>query len=291
MDEDNNKRGFLDKDFIFFNLHDDKKVKIESHYHDFCKVVLFVSGTVTYYIEGTAYRLQPGDILLINCETIHKPVIDFTAPYKRMIVWVKPSFLKKHSDARNNLLTCFEVARQCNCNLLRMAPKTRGIIQSLVSQINDTYQNQNFGNEILRNSLLLQFIIYLNRMALEMKSGIIPASIDIEHDETVNEILKYIDSNIADDLSIERLASVFFLSKYYLMRKFKRHTGYSIHQYVLQKRLIAANRLLRAGHSVITACMESGFNDYANFTRTFKKMYGLSPKKYHNLPKQEELQG
>jgi AraC-type DNA-binding domain-containing proteins len=290
MDKDtnilNNKRGFLDKEFSFFNLNDEREITIDSHYHDFCKVIVFVSGKVTYYIEGTAYRLKPWDILLVNCDTIHKPVINFTSPYKRMIIWVRPSFLQKNNDTKSNLLTCFELAHQRNLNLLRMTPKMQIIIQSLLSQINDTYQHQNFGNELLRNSLLIQFIIYLNRMTLEVKNGIIPADIDIEHDETVNKILKYIDSNIAEDLSIEKLTSVFFLSKHYLMRKFKQHTGYSIHQYVMQKRLIAANQILRSGQSVITACMESGFHDYANFTRAFKKMYGMSPKNVRPLSTQ-----
>ncbi|HWR42934.1 AraC family transcriptional regulator [Sporomusa sp.] len=293
MDKDtklvNNKRGYLNNDFSFFNLHDNKEIKIDSHHHDFSKVVVFISGKVTYYIEGTAYKLKPWDILLINRDTVHKPVIDITSPYKRMIIWLRPSFLQKHSDTKSNLLACFELAYQRKFNLLRMTPKIRIIVQSLLSQINDTCQDRNFGDELLRDSLLLQFIVYLNRMTLEMKNGIIPADIDIEYDETINKILQYIDTNITEDLSIEKLASVFFLSKYYLMRKFKQHTGYSIHQYVLQKRLIAANQFLRAGQSVITACMESGFHDYANFTRAFKKMYGLSPRKYYNLPKQEDF--
>lgn len=293
MDKDtkflNNKRGYLNNDFSFFKLQDNKEIQIESHYHDFNKIVVFIAGKVTYYIEGTAYKLKPWDILLINRDTIHKPVIDVSSPYKRMVLWLKPSFLQKHSDTKSNLLTCFELACQDKFNLLRMTPEMRIIVQSLLAQINGTRQNQNFGDELLRNSLLIQFIVYLNRMASEMKNGIIPADIDIEYSEAINQVLQYIDTNIAEDLSIEKLASVFFLSKYYLMRKFKQHTGYSIHQYVLQKRLIAANQFLREGQSVITACMESGFHDYANFTRAFKKMYGLSPKKYHKLPKQDEF--
>lgn len=291
MDKDtklpNNKRGYLNNDFSFFKLQDNKEIQIESHYHDFNKVVVFISGKVTYYIKGTAYKLKPWDILLINRDTIHKPVIDITSPYKRIVLWLRPSFLQKHSDSKSNLLTCFELACQDNFNLLRMTPEMRIIVQSLLSQINGTRQDQSFGDELLRNSLLIQFIVYLNRMASEMGNGIIPADVDIEYSEAINQVLQYIDTNIAEDLSIEKLASVFFLSKYYLMRKFKQHTGYSIHQYVLQKRLIAANQFLRQGHSVITACMESGFQDYANFTRAFKKMYGLSPKKYHKRPKQD----
>lgn len=281
----NTKRGYLNTDLSFFNLEDTQEMQIESHYHDFNKVVVFVAGKVTYCIEGKAYKLKPWDILLINRDTIHKPLIDVTSPYKRMIVWFHPSFLHKYNNT-GNLLACFEIAAKHKCNLLRMTPKMLTTVQSILFQINSTCQNQNFGDELLRNSLFLQFIIYLNRMALEIKKdAAIPG--DIEYDEMIGNILNYIDKNIADDLCIEKLASVFFLSKYYLMRKFKHQTGYSIHKYVLQKRLITANQLIKAGQSVLTACMDSGFHDYSSFTRAFKKMYGLSPTKYHKLAKYE----
>jgi AraC-like DNA-binding protein len=284
----NHKRGYLTRDFSFFSLQDKKEMHIESHYHDFNKVVVFIAGKVTYYIEGTAYKLKPWDILLISRDTIHKPVIDPAVTYQRMVFWLKPAFLEKHSGTNANLLTCFELSCRHKFNLLRMTPEMRGIIQTLLTQLQHTCQNRDFADDLLGNALFLQFIIYINRMSMAMKNGTAAADIDMEYDETVNHILAYIDSNLTGDLTIEKLAAVFFLSKYYLMRKFKQHTGFSIHQYVLQKRLIAANHLLRAGQPVLTACLDSGFHDYANFARAFKKMYGLSPKKYHKLPGQEK---
>ena len=293
MDKDtcflNHKRGYLDEDFHFFSLQDQKELQIESHYHDFNKVIVFISGKATYYIEGTVYKLKPWDILLINRDTVHKPVVDITAPYRRIVLWLRPAFLQKQRDTKSDLLTCFRLACQHKFNLLRMTPDRRLMIQSLLSQLDDACQHRDFGDDLLQKALLLQFIVHLNRMALKMKNGSVPVDGDIESDETIDRILQYIDTNIADDLSIEALAAAFFLSQYYLMRKFKQHTGYTIHQYVLQKRLIAANQYLRAGRSVMTACLESGFHDYANFARAFKKMYGLSPKNYYILSKQKNF--
>lgn len=283
----NEKRGYLNNDFIFFNLQDTKEMEIKSHYHEFNKIVIFISGKVTYYIEGTAYKLKPWDILLIKHDTIHKPIVDTTFPYKRFILWIRPSFLQNYKSAKDNLLTCFELAHQHQFHLLRIPPEMLPIIQSIFSQINGTCQNLNFGDEVLRSSLFLQLIVYLNRMPMDIKKDALPAG--IECDETIYRVLKYIDHNIADDLSIEKLASVFFLSKYYLMHKFKYYTGYSIHNYVLQKRLMAANQFIKAGQPVMTACMESGFHDYSNFTRAFKKMYGMPPKKHYDLEKHKEL--
>ena len=282
----NKKRGYLHQEFSFFNLEDTQELTIESHYHDFDKIVIFIAGQVTYYIEGTAYELKPWDILLISKDTIHRPLIDITSPYKRMVLWFRPSFLQKYNI---NLLTCFEIAAKRHCNLLRITPKMLTAIQSLLLQINNANKNQEFGDELLRTALVLQLIIHLNRAALNLKkSADLPD--DVKHDQMIDNILVYIDNNITNTLSIEKLATVFFLSKYYLMRKFKQHTGYSIHQYILQKRLIRANQLMKSGQSVLTACLDSGFHDYSSFTRAFKKIYGLTPTEYQKLAAFENKQ-
>ena len=55
-DADGNiKRGWLDRDFRFFHLRDQKKQEFESHYHDFDKIIIFLSGKVTYVVEGKSY--------------------------------------------------------------------------------------------------------------------------------------------------------------------------------------------------------------------------------------------
>ena len=276
-----NKRGYLSNDFIFFHLQDKTELQIESHFHDFNKVIVFLSGQVTYYIEGIAYKLQPWDILLISHDMIHKPCIDGGAPYRRMVLWLKPSFLAQQSSPSTNLHTCFDLASRHKFSLLRMKPETKLMIQTLLSQIHAANENRSFGDDLLQGSLCLQFIIQLNRLALEINNGAIPADLGLEYDETINKVLRYIDDHISEDLSIEKLETVFFLNKYYLMHKFKCHTGYSIHQYILQKRLITANKLIRSGRSIVTACLESGFRDYSSFSRVFKKVYGTSPRKYN----------
>lgn len=279
----NTKRGYLSQNFSFFNLCDTKNLQIESHYHDFHKIVIFLSGRVTYHIEGIAYQLKPWDILLVHNDAVHKPVIDIAAPYKRMIFWVRPSFLQTCHPAGDNLAACFEAAYRQKSNLLRMSPDMLLIIRTILEQLDAACRQEAFGGAILRDALFLQLIVYMNRMTLGRDP--VALSAGMERDETICRVLRYIDSHLAEDLSIEALGARFFLSKYHLMRKFKQHAGYSIHHYVLQKRLIRAKQMLKAGYSVTAACLESGFHDYSNFTRSFKKMYGVSPKQHHNAGK------
>jgi AraC-like DNA-binding protein len=279
--EIHHKRGYLNKDFEFFHLKDNKAMQFEFHYHDFNKIIIFISGNVTYLIEGKTYNLKPWDTLLVNNNEIHKPIIDQSEIYERIIIWVNSSFLLQHNDSQCNLLTCFELAAEKKLNLLRLSPEMLVGIKNLLSQLEDTQSSSEFGSKVLKNSLFLQYIVQLNRMYLGIE--IDTEHPDIEYDESIERILDYINSNLSEDLSMDKLASVFYLSKYYLMRKFKHQTGYTVHNYILQKRLIAANALIKKGKSITTTCIECGFGDYSNFVRAFKKSFGLSPKKHYKM--------
>lgn len=275
------KRGYLQKNFELFHLKDKKNMQFEFHYHDFNKIIIFISGKVTYLIEGKAYQLKPWDVLLVNSNEIHKPLIDAGEPYERMVIWVNSFFLMKEDDGEKTLLTCFELATERKMNLLRLTPELLPLIKNILFELESTDKNQEFGNRILKNSLFLQLIVYLNRISLCIEND--KEQPDVQYDKTIARILQYVNENLSEDLSMDKLSSVFFLSKYYLMHKFKQHTGYTLHNYILQKRLIAANSLIKEGKSITTACTESGFNDYSNFVRSFKKLFGLSPKKHVQL--------
>ncbi len=273
------KRGYLKRDFEFFHLKDMKDLKFESHYHDFNKIIVFISGNVTYLIEGKAYRLKPWDILFVSSHEVHKPIIDSMEVYERIIIWVNPVFLTKHNTRECNLLTCFELASSQKHNLMRLDQKKIGNIKTTLVKLNDACKSKEFGSGILKNSILLQLIIFLNRLFLGTENT--ENQSDVEYDKSIEDILSYINDNLNEDLSIDYISSKFFVSKYYLMHKFKNQTGYTIHNYILQKRLIKANTLIKKGEAVSEVYLKCGFGDYSNFIRAFKKMFGLPPKKYY----------
>lgn len=271
------KRGYLNKNFQFFHLKDKKDTQFQFHYHNFNKIVIFISGNVTYLIEGKSYNLKPWDILLVNNNDIHKAVIDTAYVYERIIIWVNSDFLIKNNNGCN-LLTCFELASKQNFNLLRLNDEWVTNIKTLLFKLEAACKNEDFAYEILRTSFFLEFMVYANRLFLGIQN--INELSDIQYDKHISSILNYINGNLCEDLSIDKLSAEFYMSKYYLMHKFKMQTGYTIHSYILQKRLIKSNSLMKAGRSITESYMECGFGDYSNFVRAFKKMFGLSPKNY-----------
>ena len=99
-------------------------------------------------------------------------------------------------------------------------------------------------------------------------------------DPKIEEILRYIAAHLTEDLTVEVLANRFYLSRYYLMHRFKAVTGYTVHQYISQKRLVLAGELIRSGVPVMKAAEQAGFGEYSTFLRAFQGTFHMSPREF-----------
>ena len=263
------KTGYLKEDFRLFHINDQTKKDFSYHYHDFHKIIVFISGKVTYHIEGKAYHLKPRDILLVSQGAIHKPEIDPSVPYERYIFWIRDDL------SCQELNTCFQKANDRSFNLVRADSALQEHLKDLLPEIEQTLQNKHFGDTVLRNALFTQFMIYINRIFLRTSSS--PDKKTYSSDTQVEQLLKYINRNLSENLSIDQLANRFFFSKYHMMRKFKEESGYTIHNYITSKRLLMARSLISQGMPVMKAAQASGFHDYTTFVRAYKKQFGKAP--------------
>lgn len=82
------------------------------------------------------------------------------------------------------------------------------------------------------------------------------------------------------ELPIETLAADIFVSKYYLIKKFKRATGMTPHQFHIQNRIRKAQSLLNAEQTISSIAVEMGFYDQSHFDKAFQKIVGISPSEY-----------
>lgn len=272
------KKGYLNEDFHFFNLKDQKKNEFETHYHDFNKIIVFISGQVTYIIEGKSYTLKPWDILLVGKNDLHLPIISSTTPYERIILWLNPLFLEEHNKDNCNLLNCFQLATEKRLNLIRLNRMNITSLKQNLSALEGAMQDEAFGSYILKNALFLQLMVKINRLFLETNFS--ESIEDIKYDPRIEDILSFINLNLHEDLSIDIISEKFYLNKYYLMHLFKQETGYTLHSYIQKKRVIRAAELLKSGLQAGEVCSLCGFGDYSTFVRTFKKEFNLSPKQY-----------
>jgi len=269
FNEPTEKTGYLEQDFRLFHIKDQTKREFSYHYHDFHKVIIFLSGKAAYHIEGKSYYLKPWDILLVNRHAIHKPEIDFSVPYERFVLWIR-------NDIKSTeLLRCFQKAIDRSYNLIRLDSDTQEKLKQLLYELEAALKDKKFGSELLGSALFTQFMVYVNRIFLE-KQYIYDAR-SYSSDSQIEELLRYINHNLTEDLSIETLARKYYLSKYHMMRKFKEETGYTIHNYIISKRLLLARTKISEGTPILKASQLSGFSDYTTFSRAYKKQFGTAP--------------
>ncbi|CUU46636.1 MULTISPECIES: AraC family transcriptional regulator [Clostridium] len=285
MNKNSNKSGYLNNDFQLFHLKDKKNQEFEFHYHDFNKIIIFLSGKVTYLIEGKAYNLKPWDILLVNNHDVHKPIIDSSEIYERIIIWANSDFIENHNYENCDLSTCFRLANEKSFNLIRLNSKLQDNIKFIIDSLMTSFNSQDFGSKLLSNSLFIQLLVYLNRVHLN--NMYINDEASLKYDKQIEKILKYINNNLSENLSTETLSQKFYISKYYLMHKFKKETGYTLHNYVNQKRLLMAKDLISSGEQITKVYLLCGFNDYTCFLRSFKNLFKKSPSEFS--PKTKKL--
>ena len=245
------KTGYLNEEFRLFHIKDQTSREFSWHYHDFHKVVVFFSGKASYHIEGKTYHLKPWDILLVDRHAIHRPEIDASVPYDRFILWIQ------NDIPQQELLKCFQKANDRSYNLIRLHPSLQEKLKELLMDLESAARSEDFAKDILTQALFLQFMVYLNRIFLE-KQYIFDRK-SYSFDSQIAEILQYINHNLQDNLSVDQLASRYYISKYHLMRKFKEETGYTLHNYIVSKRLLMARNLISEGMPVVKAAHESGF--------------------------------
>ena len=257
---------------------------MDYHHHSFHKIVIFMSGDVTYTVEGKNYTLKPWDILLINKNEIHKCHVNSDEPYERLVIWLKDD-IETLDKYFKSLTSCFD---NKNNFLLRLKENSCNTVKNLVFKLIKYNNSDNIYDIALRNTFLIQVLVVLNKAYI--KNNNIDVTNDIFYDKTTERIITYINNNLHNSLDIDLLSDKFELSKHYLMRKFKKQTGYSIHSYIVQKRLMLSIELMKDESCMYIIAEQSGFNDYSTFMRAFKQYYGTSPKKYYeNCDKIESL--
>ena len=103
-----------------------------------------------------------------------------------------------------------------------------------------------------------------------------------EQIETVIGVRNYIDNNYDKNLNLDLLSRFRFVSKFHLLRLFKKHYGLTPRQYLIDKRIEKSKEQLKIGMSVTETCYAVGFESLGSFSTLFKAKTGKSPSKFQN---------
>ena len=107
-----------------------------------------------------------------------------------------------------------------------------------------------------------------------------------DEEDTMEAVRQYIDQHIREELSVEKLAQMSYMSQNHLTRSFKKKYGKTVIDYIIEHRLALAESLLRDTSKTVTMIAdEIGYFDYVYFSKLFKKHFGMTPKEYRMIMK------
>lgn len=247
------------------------------HIHDSYELYYFIAGDVTYNIEGQTYKLSPHDLLVINSKELHRPYFDSCMCYERIVVHFNPDIISLFNSLDYNILHYFENRKLGYSNRIDGSKVLLEGIHVLLSQMKYWSSLNNSEGYIMIKTLFIQLLIKLNRIFVDNKNLLISNS---QYDEKVLDILEFINQNLKEKISLDLLQKKFFVNKYYLCHMFKKNTGFTVFEYITYKRIMKAKELLKSHIPTTQACSESGFEDYSNFYKVFKKLVGVSPRRF-----------
>ena len=217
------KRGYLLENFRLFHLKSQSGAKVEYHYHEFCKLLLLVSGRGGYVVDGQRYLLQPGDVILIGSRSAHRPELEADSAYERIIIYISPEFLQKMSTADCDLLDIFQMDAG---HVLRLKETERKKIFAMTAALEKELSGSDYGREIVSNAYLLRLLVEIGRQ--RRRTDVHNPHPVIPENPRVLEWMAYIDKHLTEDLDMDTLAERFFISKYHMMRLFHRETGFTV---------------------------------------------------------------
>lgn len=264
------QRGYLNEPFRLFYLADDRAGDIEYHYHTFHKIILLLAGRAGYAVEGERYELTPGDFVLVGRGSIHRPVVANGDYYERMILYISPACLEAMAVEDCDPAECFRLAQQTFQYVYRDEAGSR--VRQLFQSLHQTIVQGGYGASLLTQAQFTELLVEVNRIC-RAGHGVGAAG----GDSKVVSLLQYLNLHLTEPLSIDDLSARFYISKYHMMRRFRQETGYSIHGYLSEKRLLLAQQLLGRGASPSEVFTQVGYQDYSTFSRAYKKQFGRGP--------------
>lgn len=241
------------------------------HFHNHYELLLPLTSPGNIFVNDQVYPLRRGTLYLIGENTLHRTMS--TGAHARYVLHISRRTLTELSTPQTDFT-------QLTQESFRRADLNREELTEIVELFQALERNKNdgsFGSDIRQVVALLNLLI---RISPALNAATAGESIRNKDFLRVSPILDYIRENLSEPLSLDQIASAFYISKHYLCRIFKSATGFSVMEYIIYCRVLLAQQLLQEGVSVQQAGERAGFSDNSHFIRTFGHLTGITPGRY-----------
>lgn len=255
------------------------------HYHSDLEISYVRSGRCIYCIDDQFYEVKAGDIVVIKGFLYHYiQTGSIEEPFTNLVIMANSHFVRHASDTVFDHLGISLLSKKENVSPIYHDEEIAKLfcsIEKLLEEKNNLYLL------IAKCELLTLFARVIS--SLSPNSALSSDPHEKEIAQKINTITAYIDDHILEKLKLDDLADMVDLNPAYLSSYFKKHTGISITEYILQNRISLSIKKLQTTQMNITEiAFLCGFNNTANFNKAFRKIIGKTPSELRRIGTQTE---
>jgi AraC-like DNA-binding protein len=252
----------------------------DNHYHSFYELYVLLSGERQYFIKDRLYPVGQGNLVFIGKHELHKTLNHGERGHERVLIHFDERFLAGFSDEQAALLL---TSYMQDHRVLQLPGADQLRVDAQISTILAELQNQSDGYEMALSSAVKDLLLTAARY-LKKHPPVSPVYEESPIQQKISEVVRHLNEHYAEPYDLDSLARQFYISPFYLSRRFKEMTGFSIVEYVNLNRVREAQRLLRETELSITEIAAlAGFESFPHFGKTFKKIARTSPREYRKL--------
>jgi len=241
-----------------------KDAGMQIHFHEEYSIGIFYGGEYEFDFNKQNFIVKPGDLRIINPYELHKTN---KGSWDYIHISLNPKILNTiYSDIKQK--------------------EFEGIIK--LKTIKHDFKAINIAN-CLFNSKAKNSDLEMEKSLYNMANYLL-TNYTLNPIETIDKLIynkrqmlnaiDFIEENLDDrSLTIEQIAKSINLSPFYFTRSFKKEFGISPYQFIINKRLERAKKLLRGDFPIAEIAYMCGFSDQSHLTRVFKKYFGFTPGK------------
>ena len=239
--------------------------QFERHCHEKYELLYIVRGGGKCVVEGAEYPLSDGALFIFRPFEYHYVCPDPDEVYERCVFNFTGDVLL---DAVRELPMLgasgngiYFSGDEVNDNFCNVIESSKALFEE-----NDASDPI---SEALCISVINQLLLIMGRESgdTEKRAG----------DELIGQIIAYLNRHLDEKITLDQTAKRFFISKYYLCRLFRNHTGVTVLSYLNSKRIAMAHHLISKGEPPTEVAYRVGFQDYSTFYRAYKKETGQAP--------------